>query len=194
MSNTIVLIRHGQPTILLQGWIGGRELPQFVSRYQAAGIAEGSLPSEDVKSLVRSAKAVFTSDLLRAVHSAKILEPTVTPMVDPIFREAEFWFEFPINLRLPCPIWIGLAKLLWGLGYSGHCESLLDANNRAKKAAELLEQRSHEVSTVVLVGHGLTNLLITRELRKRGWRGSPIPNFGNWGCTTYHLALDSESN
>ncbi|MBE9169174.1 histidine phosphatase family protein [Pleurocapsales cyanobacterium LEGE 06147] len=186
-SACIVLVRHGKPTILPQEWISGRELPQFANRYQAAGILSSSLPPENVRTLARSAKMVFTSDIFRAVHSAQILEPTVTPVSNSIFREIEFWFEFPSNLRLPAQIWIILARLLWDFGYSHHSQSQVDAKEQAKKAAVFLEQQSCEAGSVVLVGHGITNLFIARELKKLGWRGPRIPNMAHWGCTIYSL-------
>lgn len=183
----IILVRHGKPTVARQEWISGRELPQFASRYQAAKIAGDSLPPKALKTLIQSAKAVFTSDILRAVHSAQILEPTVLPVSNPIFREIEFWFTFPSNLRLPAQIWIILARLLWGLGYSPDSCSQADARELAKKAVDLLEQRSREAGSVVLVGHGITNLFIARELKRRGWHGSRTPNLEHWGYTTYRL-------
>ena len=187
MSPTIALIRHGKPTITPQGWIGGCDLPQVISRYQSARIASDSFPPKDVQALVQSANRVFTSDLPRAMHSAQILEPTVSPVSDPIFREVEFWLECPINIHLPFHMWLFLDRLLLSLGYSPHSQSQADNKERVSKAAELLEQQSYETGSVVLVGHGITNLFIARELRKRGWCGPRTPKLEHWGCTTYSL-------
>ena len=183
----IVLVRHGKPTVVPQEWISGRELPQFVSRYQAAKIASDSFPSEALKLLMQSARVVFTSDIIRSIHSAQILEPAAIPVGNSVFREIEFWFEFPSNLRLPAQIWIILARFLWGLGYSPDSRSQADAREQAEKAAEFLEQQSREADSVVLVGHGITNLFIARELNKRGWEGSRTPNLAYWGHTIYRL-------
>lgn len=187
MSTTIALIRHGKPTITPQGWIGGCELPQVINRYQSARIASNSFPPEDVQALVQSAKLVFTSDLPRAMHSAQILEPTILPVSDPIFREVEFWLECPINIRLPFHMWLFLDRLLLSLGYSPHSQSQTYNKERVRKATELLEQKSYETGSVVLVGHGITNLFIARELKKRGWYGPWTPKMEHWGCTTYSL-------
>lgn len=187
MSRTISLIRHGKPTITPQGWIGGHDLPQAINRIQSAKIASDSFPTGDVQVLVQSAKLVFTSDIPRTMHSAQILEPTIPPVSDPIFREVDFWLECPINIRLPFHIWLFLDRLLLSLGCSSHAQSQAHIKKRVKRAAELLEQQSYEASSVVLVGHGITNLFIARELKKRGWCGPRIPKMEHWGCTSYSL-------
>ena len=187
MNTTITLIRHGKPTVTPQGWIGGCDLPQVVSRYQSARISSDSFPPGDVQALVQSAKLVFTSDLPRSIHSAQILEPTVLPVSNPIFREVDFWLECPINIRLPFHMWLFLDRLLLCLGYSSNSQFQADNKDRVRKAAELLEQQSRETEAVVLVGHGITNLFIARELKKRGWRGPRTPKLEHWGCTTYSL-------
>lgn len=187
MIATIALIRHGKPTITPQGWIGGCDLLQVISLYQSARIASDSFPPEDVRALVQSAKRVFTSDLPRAIHSAQILASPILPVSDPIFREVEFWLRCPINIRLPFLLWIFLDRLLLSLGYSPHSQFQADNKERVRKAAELLEQQSHETGSVVLVGHGITNLFIARELKKRGWCGPRTPKMEHWGCTTYSL-------
>ena len=187
MNTTITLIRHGKPAITTPGWISSSDLSQVISHYQSARIASDSFPPEAVQALVQSAKLVFTSDLPRAMHSAEILDPTIFPVSNPIFREVDFWLECPFKIRLPFYAWIFLDRLLLSLGYSPH--SQFQANNKARvrKAAELLEQQSHETESVVLVGHGITNLFIAKELRKRGWCGPKMPKMGHWGCTTYSL-------
>jgi len=187
MNTTITLIRHGKPTITPQGWIGSSELSQVISHYQSARIASDSFPPKDVQAFVQSARLVFTSDLPRAMHSAQILKPTISPISDPIFREVEFWLDCPINIRLPFHVWIFLDRLLLSLGYSSYSPSQGDNKKRVRQATELLEKKSRESSPVVLVGHGITNLLIARELKKRGWRGPKTPKMGHWGCTTYCL-------
>ncbi len=187
MSATITLIRHGKPTITPRGWIGGCELPQVISQIQSARIASDSFPPEDVQALVQSAQLVFTSDLPRSIHSAQILRPTVLPVSNPIFREVDFWLECPVNLRLPFHMWLFLDRLLICLRYSPNSKSQAVKQDRVGKATELLEQQSRETGAVVLVGHGITNLFIARELKKRGWRGPRTPKLEHWGCTTYSL-------
>ena len=185
MSTTITLIRHGKPAITPQGWINSSDLSQVIGHYQSARIASDSFPPEAIQALVQSAKLVFTSDLPRSIHSAQILEPTILPIRNPIFREVDFWLECPLNIRLPFHMWLFLDRLLLSLGYSPHSQSQTYNKERVRKATELLEQKSYETESVVLVGHGITNLFIARELKKRGWHGPQMPKLEHWGCTTY---------
>lgn len=187
MNTTITLIRHGKPAIARPGWISSSDLSQFISHYQSARIASDSFPPENVKALVQTTKIILTSDLPRAMHSAQIFEPAISPISNPIFREIEFLLEFRLNLRLPFHVWIFLDTLLLSLGYSQYSQSQADNKKRIRKATELLEQKSHKTGSVVLIGHGITNLFIARELKKRGWRGPRMPKMEHWGCTTYYL-------
>jgi diacylglycerol kinase len=78
-----------------------------------------------------------------------------------------------------------LARTLWYLRRWPGVESPTEAQERARRAANLLEDLVAENKSVFLLGHGYFNVLIARELRHRGWRGPRFPRRGYWSTVTY---------
>jgi broad specificity phosphatase PhoE len=62
--------------------------------------------------------------------------------------------------------------MAWYCGWSDGAESVHDARRRARRAAERLAELAREHRSVMLVGHGETNRLISRALRRMGWDGT----------------------
>src|SRR5947209_3581228 len=63
-------------------------------------------------------------------------------------------------------------------------------SERAAKAASVLTGRAEESGAVVLVGHGLMNILIARRLRATGWRGPRFPSPQYWTFGSYERNND----
>ncbi|NJM95931.1 MAG: phosphoglycerate mutase family protein [Phormidesmis sp. RL_2_1] len=184
-QQSITLIRHGPPAVSLRQRVRGHQFRQFVERYDAARIVQQALPPLAVRQVVANADLVFASNRPRAVHTAELLGVSAPTMVDPQFREIEFPVDFSRHFRFSALTWSVIALTLWRLGYSSRCESFRRTRQRAQAAANLLENESKTVASVVLVAHGGINRLIADELRQRGWRGPMLPRSQHWGCTTY---------
>ena len=179
--------------------IQGHQFRQFIERYDAAKIARQAMPPYRVQRVVAQADLVFASHRPRAVHTAELLGAPALSRVDPQFREIEFPVDFPYwvagRFRFPALTWTAIALALWRLGYSARCESFAIARQRARSAADLLENQLESLintapdfpqpRSVVLVAHGGINKLISKELRHRGWHGPRLPHSQHWGCTTY---------
>jgi broad specificity phosphatase PhoE len=82
---------------------------------------------------------------------------------------------------------IVLLRALWFCGYARRCESLSSAKKRAEKAARRLVAYAQKHQSVALVGHGLFNMMIARELQRMGWIGKRKTSVKHWRCTTYTL-------
>ncbi|WP_329955882.1 histidine phosphatase family protein [Calidifontibacillus erzurumensis] len=139
---------------------------------------------------MNTANIVFTSDLKRAIDSAKFLKPSVKIISNPIFRETEIPIPFSkllLGLKLHSSIWAVILRFLWFCGYSNGCESLKDAKRRAEKASKFLAANANEHKNVVLVGHGFFNMLIGKELKKMGWKGKKKVNTTHWHATIFFL-------
>lgn len=186
----ISLIRHGKSLLTENDKITLFKFKKWVEKYDYNGVFQDSTyPSETIEKAANT-KIVITSDLKRAVQSAKILNPEVKTISDPIFREA----ELPtismklLDVKLRPSEWAIILRLLWFCGYSNECESLRNAKLRAKKASQQLIDYANEYKSVVLVGHGFFNMLLAKELQKEGWKGKR--NTGgakHWNCTTFSL-------
>ncbi|WP_410896193.1 hypothetical protein [Neobacillus sp. 204] len=67
------------------------------------------------------------------------------------------------------------------------------ARFRANKAAQQLIDYANKYKSVVLVGHGFFNMLIAKELQKKGWKGTRKRDAKHWNCTTFSLFNKNEN-
>ncbi|PUB09979.1 histidine phosphatase family protein [Paenisporosarcina sp. OV554] len=185
----ISLIRHGKSQLTENDRITCLEFKKWVERYDCNGVFEVSKHPSETLEIMETAKIVITSDLKRSVESAKLLNPKVKTIPDPLFRETELPTSSMklFDLKLRPSIWAVILRLLWFSGYSNECESLSTAKLRAKKASQQLIDYADEHRSVVLVGHGFFNMLIATELQKKGWKGKRKTGAKHWNCTTYSL-------
>ena len=65
-----------------------RDLPDYISDYEEAGLAPANLPPEELKDLARELDHVFTSGRPRSHQSAAALAPHAELIADPLFVEA----------------------------------------------------------------------------------------------------------
>ena len=81
-----------------------------------------------------------------------------------------------------------MLRCLWVLGYSKNGESFSMAKERAKIATQRLIQLAKQFESVLLVGHGLTNYFIAKELLSHKWSGPSHPgkNYWSYGVYRYH--------
>lgn len=185
----ISLIRHGKSKLTENDTITCLEFKQWVEKYDNHGVFEESTyPSETVEKVV-NAKIVVTSNLERSIKSARLLNPEVKIISDPLFRETGLptCSKKLLNIKLRPSIWAVILRLLWLCGYSNECESITNAKFRAKKASQQLIDYANEYKLIVLVGHGFFNRLIAKELQKKGWKGKRKTGAKHWNCTTYSL-------
>lgn len=187
----ISLIRHGKSELIENDFISCLEFQQWVEKYDNYGVKEEMTFPTETKEKVENAKLIVTSDLKRSIKSARLLNTEVKMISDPLYRET----ELPIlsinlfNLKLRPHIWAVILRLLWINGYSNDCESLSKAKHRAKKASQQLIDFATEYKSIVLVGHGFFNLLISKELQKSGWKGNRNTSSKHWDCTTYYTEV-----
>lgn len=163
------------------------EFEEWVHSYNLSGVVEEKdLPPSTLQK-VAHAKVFITSDLKRSIESAKLLRNNVLVMTDTLFREV----ELPIpstklgNIKLNPQVWTAILRCLWFCGYSNRCESYKSAKERAKKAAVQLIEYAEEYHLVVFVGHGYFNLLLAKELLKRGWNGQKMKSTKHWSISSY---------
>ena len=185
----ISLLRHGKSKHIDDNRMTCEEFKSWVKKYDDCGVFEENFYPTTTLQKVESVNLVVTSNLKRSIESAKLLNPTVKVISDPLFRETELPI-FPTVLRglkLYPKIWAVILRCLWFSGYSRDCESLSNAKDRAKIAADALVTAAQENSGVVLVGHGFFNMFIGKELQKMGWKCERKLNSKHWNCTTYAL-------
>lgn len=184
----IVLIRHGKPDVELRGWFKASELKQLVSKYNASAIMDQPPPAT-ILNLKQSGK-VFCSDLQRSIQSAQLLGLANQLEADPLFCEASIPHFNSGRLCLPIPVWVVIIRVLWLLGYSQNGESLKSFRRRAKMAADRLVLSAKQHGSVLLVGHGVLNYFIARELRRLKWQAPKHHRHHHWAMNCYTFKVD----
>jgi broad specificity phosphatase PhoE len=106
-------------------------------------------------------------------------------VTDARFREAGLPSAFASDVRLRPDIWAAVARSAWFCGWSNGGESFTAARQRAEEAARMLTSRADAQGSVVVVGHGMMNILIARRLRASGWSGPRIPSPRHWSFGVY---------
>lgn len=179
-------MRHGEPEFRGAGKVSYREMAEWIDSYNRSSTGSDR-PSEMAQILAYRALTFLSSPLPRALSSLKTLgcEPR---LIDEVFREAELpVFRIP-GLRLSPFYWAALFRIFWLCGLSGESERVSAVKKRAAKAAEILmSAASGSDGPVFLMGHGVINRFIAKELIASGWKEQIRPDTGYWGAGVYSI-------
>lgn len=180
----IILLRHGRTSLPPWPWITAREIGNWIAAYNSAGIQDMPPPAAAMD-VARQCKVIVTSDLLRSVESGRALGSR-TPMIsDGLFREVGLPYGAAPVLKMPSFVWAVLFRFVWAFGFKNNGESVHAFGKRSQRAAMHLISLAREHDAVLLVGHGLINRYIARELLSAGWNGPRKTKIRHWGFTEY---------
>ncbi len=182
-----MLIRHGKPAIPTHPRASHAEFRTYIDDYEAAGLDPASAPPEELQDLVKELTAIYTSDRPRSTGSAKALAPNAELIADPLFAEAPLASPRIPLLRLKVPAWAVMARILWHAGYHPEIENYRKAKHRAAEAADILTSQAAKEGATALVAHGYFNLMIGRELRRRGFRKTGAHRVKYWNSVVYEM-------
>ncbi|MDD5578171.1 MAG: phosphoglycerate mutase family protein [Methylobacter sp.] len=181
----IVLLRHGEPDVPEITRLRASEIHYWIKSYNAAGLKAGHGASPEAIEIANHCNAVVCSNLPRSFESALALGIKEVNYREPILREMELpYFGFP-SPKLSPHIWAALFRTLWFLGNSSNGESLGEGRLRASNATARLKEIAENTESVLLVGHGLVNSFIAKELLSNGWRGPVSPGKKYWEFGIY---------
>ena len=175
-------MRHGKPVLAQRGWIAPAEMEGWIEHYNLSEVEKHGVPAASLK-LANSATVVVTSTARRALSSVQALGRTPFA-VDAAFCEAQLPFALWRFPRLPPLLWAAFFRLAWLFGYSRGSDSIQVTKARAKIAALKLTSLS-EKDAVLLVGHGVMNRLIAKELVALGWSGTTQHENKYWSASVY---------
>lgn len=185
----IYLFRHGRPAHRGGGIIDARGFARWLEEYDSCGLDASIPPTRKALEAASMCKAVVTSPLPRASASASLLFPGKSILVEPSLAECRIPTPRMPLLMLPPDLWIALSRTLWMFGLARAAESRADALDRARRGAEMLMRIASFNKSVAFVGHGMINMHIATELRRRGWRGPAVPGGSFWDVAEYTSAL-----
>lgn len=182
----IILMRHGKPAFTGSAKVTSREMSNWITEYDLSDTGE-DIPPESSKSLACSASRIISSPLPRALSSLKALglEPDV---IDEVFREADLPVFYMPGFRLSPAMWAAFFRVMWLCGISRNVERVRRAKKRAVQATNILIAFAKRTDgSVLLMGHGVMNRLIVRELRSSGFKEYCCQGNGYWNATIYRL-------
>jgi broad specificity phosphatase PhoE len=175
----IILLRHGEVAIENYTNISAKEFGKWIVAYNNSDIKSEFSSKKKIKSLLNKTDILICSNLKRSIRSIEIFNKTPFE-ANAIFNEAQLPFSNWNLLKLNPKIWLIFFRVLWFFGYSQNCESYKQTKQRAKKATQKLIELSKQNETVILVGHGIMNKLIQKELILKDWHETKKSKNDNW--------------
>lgn len=153
--------------------------------YNSAGINKNQTVSAQSIALAAGCNAVVCSNLPRSIQSAEALGVKHIKFSDFLFREMDLPYANWNSPRLSPYTWVAFFRLLWFLGYSANVESFRSSKLRAIAGARKLTEIAEQCESVLLIGHGLINYFIAKELLSNGWCGPRNPGKRHWEFGVY---------
>jgi broad specificity phosphatase PhoE len=190
----ILLIRHGQPHIALSPRTSHAGFADYIDAYEEAGLAPSSLPSDELRDLVKELDHVYTSGRPRSHQSAATLAPHAELIADPLFAEAPLASPRIPLLNMRVPKWAVVSRVLWHMGFHPDIENPKGAARRAVQAAGILIARARQTGATALVAHGYFNWMIGRVLLKRGFTRTGSHQARYWNTVIYESKDDRRKN
>lgn len=181
----ITLMRHGRPILAPARWLAPYEMAQWIAQYDESVVHAAEVPAASIA--LAAAPAVIASTAPRATSSVQALGRQRCD-ADALFSEAglphALW-RFP---RLPAAVWAAIFRLLWLAGYARGADSFSATRLRARRAAERLASLA-TAGPVLLMGHGIMNRLIGKELLRAGWVQVSSQGNSYWSASVYRFEL-----
>ncbi|WOE68853.1 phosphoglycerate mutase family protein [Hydrogenimonas thermophila] len=182
----IILLRHGEVDIKDYKNIPADQFGKWIIDYNHSDIKSEFSSKNETKNLLNKTDILICSNLKRSIQSAKIFNKTPFEIND-VFNEAELPYSNWHLLKLNPKVWLIFFRILWLLGYSKNCESYKEAKIRAKKATKRLIELSKQNKPVILIGHGIINRLIRKELILQKWNETKKAKNKNWDYGVFEL-------
>lgn len=179
----IVLMRHGKPVLPAAQWLAPCEMGRWIDDYDRSIVELDDIPAASVNA-AREAAVIVASTLSRSLSSVHALGRVVS-LVDSVFCEAELPYALWRRPPMPAQIWAAVFRLCWLFGYARGADSVSATKERASRAARRLEALARK-GPVLLVGHGIMNRLIAKELLASGWRLRAGHNSKYWSTSEYY--------
>ncbi len=175
----IILMRHGRVVADMGRKVSPQEFPAWVASYDRSGIDQEMPPGCSTLNMIKAHDAIVCSGLRRSLDSARLCHKEPLER-NPLFDEAGIPASLAPFPRLNPRILAFLFRTAWRLGYSKNCESYAEAMARAGLAAGRLAELTETHGAVLLMGHGIMNRLIAKQLKRQGWHTGRGLRYDHW--------------
>jgi len=192
-NSKIILLRHGEVDIQNYKKIPASQFGKWVNEYNNSNIKSEFKSKNEIKILFNEADALICSNLKRSIQSVEIFNK-IPFEINELFNEAELPYLNLNLLKLNPKVWLIIFRILWFFGYSKNCESFKMTKQRAKIATKNLIKFSKQNKTLILVGHGIMNKLIQKELILLNWNETKSMTNNNWSYGVFELNENKDTN
>lgn len=153
--------------------------------YDAAGIHADAHPPEALIRLASTATHLITSDLPRALGSARRLGSPRAILSSELLRESPLsipnW-----EIRMPLGLWGMLISVAWFYRIARGTDMSDAERERTSAAADWLVGMADAKSTLLAVTHGAFRRMLARDLTTRGWACAERQGgYRNWSAWTF---------
>ena len=192
-TKRITIIRHGKPQAHheypLFKILRGFEIETYIHAWNTCELCPENEISEKLKTVVMKADVFISSKLKRTNDSFRLLGVKEFSSLE-LLNEAELPSGFLKRLKMPFVFWGILIRLSWMAGLKINSESYKEFKVRIHKAAVHLEAISQSSNHIVVMGHGMVNMQLKKELTKRKWK-HVLNNGGRnyWSFDTYEKTV-----
>ena len=182
-------MRHGRPEIDLESMKKNRvtamQSGAIIDQYELSDLATDQSPPVDALDIARQCKIVFNSDLPRSISSVRLLGVSTDAITNAQFRESALpWLSWSWP-KLGLFTWCILFRIAWLFGFSKNGEDIGNAKTRALACAGILQKQANSGQPVLLLGHGIMNRLIAKQLKKSGWKQIETNGERYWSFTIF---------
>lgn len=192
MTRRLLLVRHGRSSYTHdERWLDLESVHRFERGYNEAGIREDDLPPPELVELARSS-LIVSSDMPRAIASARRLVPDCQALISPLLREIAI--EPPRWIVVPMPVEVWDTIHYWKWTYRLLRGADHDAVRRARAAAGWLAECAGTAESTCVVTHGGFRRVLHVQLLASGWKPAPGPRtFANWSAWGYWRDAEAPS-
>ena len=183
----VILARRGEPALSRKVSLNAEEYREWWATYEVGGLKTGQSPPEALCKAAQHAGFVISSTRQRSRETAQAISGSRTFSEDVMFIEAPLPPpQWPRWIKLNPRVWGVIARSWWWwFNHSEGQETRAQAEARAAQAASQLIDLASTGHDVLVVAHGVFNLMLGRALKARGWRCTADGGFGYWSARRF---------
>jgi len=179
----ITFVRHAKVDMDSSKPITSKMLKNWEEAYSNAPIIKDIPEDETLHQVFDEVDYILSSTLKRSHDSVALLGRSIDAS-NALFNEAQIPALHGSFIKLKPTSWMLLFRLLSFVGFGRWAVTLNETKAQAKEASRTLLKLSEKHNNIILVGHGVMNWLISKELETAGWLSEGKSEHHNWGMTT----------
>lgn len=178
----ITFVRHAKVDIDSSKPITSNMLKNWEEAYNNAPIIKEIPKNDTLRQVFDEVDCVVSSTLRRTKDSISLMGVDID-VSNSHFNEAQIPVLNGTFIKLKPSNWLVIFRLLSFLGYGRWAITLKETQKQAREASKILLSLSEKHDNIILVGHGVMNWLIRKELLALDWESEGKDAHGNWDMT-----------